>query len=78
MSVVELFPSREAAFIEGIATSRRHLNHYEVIVVFTDGSRELFWRGPWRDECNRQIRCAMERYRTDQTRIVREGVEDAD
>jgi hypothetical protein len=50
--------------------------HYEVVAVFHDRTRELVWSGPWRDECNRQIRRAMERYNTAKTRIVRdEGAE---
>jgi len=75
VSVIELFPARQAALIEATASTRRHLQHYEVVAVFDDGSRELVWCGPWRDEANRQIHRAMERYHTGETRIIREGSE---
>lgn len=76
MSITELFPTRPAKFIEATATTRRHMAHYEVVAVFHDRTRELVWSGPWRDECNRQIRRAMERYNTAETRIIRdEGAE---
>jgi len=72
LSVIELFPTRPAKYIEATATTRRHLRHYEVVAVFHDGSRELLWSGPWRDEANAQVRRAMERFNTDKTRVVRE------
>jgi hypothetical protein len=75
MSITELFPTRPAKFIEATATTRRHMAHYEVVAVFHDRTRELVWSGPWRDECNRQIRRAMDRFHTNETRIIRDGGE---
>lgn len=72
MSVVELFPTRPAKFIEATATTRRHMRHYIVVAVFHDDSRELIWSGPWRDEANAQVRRAMERFNTNETRVIRE------